>query len=129
MSHTSGELGPIEEVDSYVGSRLRARRIEVGLSQAAVGRHIGLSFSQVQKYEKGSNRIGAGRLYYFAGLLGVSVKYFFDGLAELRHDPASESEAALAAEAARLQVAFVGISDPNARQALLSLASSMGKGT
>ena len=58
------ELAPPEVIDAYVGSRLRARRKEVGLSQAAVGRHLGLTFTQVQKYERGSNRISAGRLYH-----------------------------------------------------------------
>lgn len=96
----------------------------MGLSQGAMGRHLGLTFSQVQKYEKGTNRIGAGRLYHLAVLLSVPVQYFFDGLGA----PPLTSEPMVAEEAARMQVAFVSISDPNARQALLSLASSIGKG-
>jgi transcriptional regulator with XRE-family HTH domain len=117
-------LTPAEAIDVHVGRRLRARRVEIGLSQASLGRHLGLTFSQVQKYEKGSNRIGAGRLYHIASLLRVPVQYFFDGL----EGPAPDAEAAtvaLAAEAARLQDAFASISDPEARQALLSLAASM----
>jgi len=99
--------------------------MQVGLSQGALGRHLGLTFSQVQKYEKGSNRIGAGRLCHLAALLGVSVEYFFEGSEEPRPDPAIKGDSVIVAEAARLQEAFVRISDPHARQALLSLASSM----
>ena len=73
-------LASTDDIDAHVGGRLRARRTELGLSQATLGQHLGLTFSQVQKYEKGSNRIGAGRLYHLAALLGVSVPYFFEGL-------------------------------------------------
>ena len=83
---------------------------------------------QVQKYEKGSNRIGAGRLYHLAAILGVSVPYFFEGLEEPRAHLAGKGEPIAVAEAARLQEAFVRISDPHARQALLSLAASLIKG-
>lgn len=114
-----------DEIDAHVGSRVRARRIELGLSQAALGRHLGVTFSQVQKYEKGSNRIGAGRLYRLATLLGVSVQYFFDGLEGSGLDAAGTNEATAAADASRLQEVFRRISDPQTRQAFLSLASSM----
>lgn len=117
----------VEEIDAYVGAKVRARRIEIGLSQAALGRHLGVTFSQVQKYEKGSNRIGAGRLFHLAMLLGVPVQYFFEGL----DGPAGggDTHAAIsAAELARLQAAFQRIADPLTRQALVSLASSMGEG-
>ncbi len=68
------------EIDAYVGVRIRRRREALGMSQGTLGRHLGLTFSQIQKYEKGTNRIGAGRLYKIAGFLGVSVLYFFEGL-------------------------------------------------
>ena len=97
----------------------------MGLSQGALGRRLGLTFSQVQKYEKGTNRIGAGRLYHLAALLGVSVQYFFEGMES--SGPATESQEVEPTEAARLHQAFVKIADPQARQALLSLASSMAK--
>ena len=116
---------PYGKMDAYVGRRLRARRNEVGLSQGALGRHLGLTFSQVQKYEKGTNRIGAGRLYHLAALLGVSVQYFFEGVES--SGPATERPEVELTEAARLHEVFVRISDPQARQALLSLASSMAK--
>jgi transcriptional regulator with XRE-family HTH domain len=118
-------LASTEKIDAHVGSRLRARRTELGLSQAALGRYLGLTFSQVQKYEKGSNRIGAGRLYHVAALLGVPVQYFFEGLDAAAQDPAAKSGTIAPSDVARLQEAFVRISDPHAREALLSLAASM----
>lgn len=68
------------EIDVYVGHRVRMRREAQGISQGTLGRHLGLTFSQIQKYEKGTNRIGAGRLYQIAQFLDVSVGYFFEGL-------------------------------------------------
>ena len=118
-------LPPTDEIDVHVGERLRTRRIELGLSQVAVSRHLGLTFSQIQKYEKGSNRIGAGRLYHLAALLGVQVSYFFTGLESPRAGAASEVEPVASAEEARLYEAFARISDPHARQALLALAATM----
>jgi transcriptional regulator with XRE-family HTH domain len=115
----------VAEIDAHVGRRLRVRREALGISQGKLGRLLGVTFSQVQKYEKGSNRIGAGRLYHASALLGVPVQYFFEDLGEARPAPASKLDASAAAEAARLQEAFARISDPGARQALLSLASSM----
>ena len=61
---------------------MRRRREALGISQGRLGRHLGLTFSQVQKYEKGTNRIGAGRLYQIATFLGVQPSYFFVGLDE-----------------------------------------------
>jgi Predicted transcriptional regulators len=66
--------------DVHVGSRLRACRILAGLSQQALGAHVNLSFQQIQKYEKGINRIGASRLQQFATILNVAPSYFFEGL-------------------------------------------------
>lgn len=101
------------------------RRVELGLSQGALGRHLGLTFSQVQKYEKGTNRIGAGRLYHLAALLRVPVQYFFEGLEDPARAARWQGDAAADADAARIQEVFARIADPEARQALLSLASSM----
>ena len=67
-------LGP---VDAYVGSRICARRRLLQLSQKQMAERLGVTFQQVQKYEKGVNRIGAGRLYSIAKILGVSISYFF----------------------------------------------------
>lgn len=67
-------------VDRHVGSRIRVRRNMRGLSQTELASALGITFQQVQKYEKGTNRIGAGRLYRVAEILGVPVQWFFKGL-------------------------------------------------
>ena len=67
-------------IDNHVGTRLRERRESLHLSQSGLGRILGVSFSQIQKYEKGTNRIGAGALYLLAGALNVDVSYFYAGL-------------------------------------------------
>src|SRR5262244_3317462 len=65
--------------DKYVGSRVRMRRLMLGMSQEKLGEKLGLTFQQVQKYEKGTNRIGASRLQHIAQILKVPVSFFFDG--------------------------------------------------
>ena len=66
-------------VDVHVGCRIRQRRTETGMSQTELGNELGLTFQQVQKYEKGSNRVGAGRLADIAKAFGVEVGYFYEG--------------------------------------------------
>ena len=68
-------------VDAHVGSRLRERRILLGLSQTRLGESLGLSFQQIQKYERGIDRISVGRLVHLAHVLEVPITYFFDELA------------------------------------------------
>ncbi|CCQ72514.1 Putative HTH-type transcriptional regulator [Magnetospira sp. QH-2] len=65
-----------------MGSRLRKRRIFVGMSQEKLGEAVGLTFQQIQKYERGANRIGASRLYEFSRILDVSVSYFFEAMSD-----------------------------------------------
>ncbi len=65
-------------VDVHVGMRMRQRRTLLGMSQTKVGDAVGLTFQQIQKYERGSNRVGSSRLYEFAKVLDVPVSYFFD---------------------------------------------------
>lgn len=67
-------------VDVFVGGRLKVRRTYVGMSQERLGQLVGLTFQQIQKYEKGANRIGASRLYQFSRLLKVAPAYFFEGI-------------------------------------------------
>ncbi len=67
-------------IDIHVGSRVRLRRMLVGMSQEKLGEKLGLTFQQVQKYEKGTNRIGASRLYQIANILGVEVQFFFEDM-------------------------------------------------
>ena len=69
-------------VDIHVGRRLRLKRTFLGLSQEAVGKQIGVTFQQIQKYERGINRMGASRLYDFAKALGIQVSYFFEGFGD-----------------------------------------------
>ena len=69
-------------VDKYVGSRVRMRRLMLGMSQEKLGDALGLTFQQIQKYEKGANRIGASRLQQIATILQVPVAYFFEGVPE-----------------------------------------------
>ena len=70
----------IDDIDRHVSSRLRARRIMLGLSQQALGDEACVSVQQIQKYEKANNRISSGKLYHFANFLNVSVTYFFDDI-------------------------------------------------
>lgn len=85
-------------VDVHVGRRVRLRRRELGVSQAWLADHLGLTFQQVQKYERGSNRISASKLYQIASVLEVPITYFFEGL----DDPA-------APKGARYAHAFTGV--------------------
>jgi transcriptional regulator with XRE-family HTH domain len=66
-------------IDGHVGARVRMRRVLVGMSQEKLGERLGLTFQQVQKYEKGTNRIGASRLQQISDILGVPVSFFFEG--------------------------------------------------
>ena len=65
-------------VDAHVGSRVRLRRMLLGMSQERLGESMGLTFQQVQKYEKGVNRIGASRLFQISKILDVPVQFFFE---------------------------------------------------
>src|SRR5437764_6423301 len=70
---------PRNEIDIHVGGRLQMRRVENGMSQQVLGRHLGLTYQQIQKYEKGTNRIGASRLQRIGRILKVPAGYFFEG--------------------------------------------------
>ncbi len=81
QSYTVGESGP-RPVDAHVGGRVRDRRTLIGMSQTELGKRVGLGFQQIQKYEKGMNRIGAGRLWRFSLILGRPISWFFEGIGE-----------------------------------------------
>ena len=72
----------VHPVDLYVGKKLKFRRNILGLSQEQLGKEIGITFQQIQKYEKGLNRISSGRLYDLAKILNVDIKNFFEGYSE-----------------------------------------------
>ena len=78
---TVKDFGP-DPIDQYVGSRVRARRVGLRMSQTNLGQTIDVTFQQVQKYENGTNRISASNLYKIAKALAVDVSYFFDGIPE-----------------------------------------------
>ena len=80
-SYTVGEFGP-RPVDVHVGGRVKACRTLVGMSQTDLGKHVGLTFQQIQKYENGMSRIAASRLWQFSLILGQPISWFFEGIGE-----------------------------------------------
>ncbi|TPE53948.1 helix-turn-helix transcriptional regulator [Amaricoccus solimangrovi] len=114
------------QVDAHVGRRMRQRREYLGISQSRLGQHLGLTFSQVQKYENGSNRIGAGRLYLMARILQVPVQYFYEGLGS-RPGFEAETEGPKEAELTMLDDAFLSIPDPDTRASLIALVRSLAE--
>lgn len=77
----------LQAVDAFIGARVRLRRLNLGLSQEELSNRLGVTFQQIQKYEKGVNRISASRLLQLAAALAVPVQYFFDGLDAERDIP------------------------------------------
>jgi len=78
-SRVVSEDGP-DPVDVHVGKRIRERRLSLGMSQTDLGEYLGLTFQQIQKYEKGANRISASKLWALSHLFEVPIGWFFDGL-------------------------------------------------
>ncbi|MDR3526738.1 MAG: helix-turn-helix transcriptional regulator [Rhizomicrobium sp.] len=118
-------------IDAHVAGRLRTFRRQLGLSQADVAAKLGVTFQQVQKYEAGINRVGAGRLFQLACLYGMPVQEFFPrGLVAAdaaKRTAKSEEIAAFAvsADGLRLCEAFVKITNPKQRRVVLSLIEDM----
>ncbi|PWC38623.1 helix-turn-helix transcriptional regulator [Azospirillum sp. TSO22-1] len=118
----------LNEVDVFVGQRLRELRMLAGLSQSDVASALGLTFQQLQKYERGFNRVSASRLFTLAHYFRVPVSVFFEGLEERRsHTEAAgaeaESEGTLRSrEALMLARYFQNIRDPQVRAAIRELA-------
>jgi transcriptional regulator with XRE-family HTH domain len=77
---TTSRRARAEDVDRHVGARVRQRRVMLGLTQQQMADLIGVTYQQAHKYEKGINRVAAGRLYQMARVLGVDIGYFFEGL-------------------------------------------------
>lgn len=125
-------------IDAHVGSRVRLRRMLLGMSQERLGEQLGLTFQQVQKYEKGVNRIGASRLFELAQILGVPVQFFYE---EAPTAPASHAEAApgfaerptenyivdflASREGLELNKSFVRITDGRTRRAIVELVRAL----
>ncbi len=103
---------------------MRQRRESLGISQGRLGRHLGLTFSQIQKYEKGANRIGAGRLYQIAKYLGVKPSYFYEDL-DSNGKMSLDASASGRDEVRTLTEAFMTIPDRETRASVLALVRSL----
>ena len=118
-------------IDGQVGNRVRIRRMLIGMSQEKLGDHLGLTFQQVQKYEKGINRIGAGRLFEIARILDVPIDFFYDGVGTpsdgLGEARAPVMEFVSSTEGLQLSLAFMKIRDPKVRKRVLDLVKSLGE--
>ncbi|WP_289297823.1 helix-turn-helix transcriptional regulator [uncultured Reyranella sp.] len=133
-------------VDAHVGTRMRQRRTLLGMSQTKLGDAVGLTFQQVQKYERGSNRVGSSRLYEFAKALDVPVSYFFDempgnvlagrpmaarvkkgsGFGEAGTPFAVEKDPLVKRETLQLVRAYYKIREPSVRKRIYELVKTMG---
>jgi transcriptional regulator with XRE-family HTH domain len=129
-------------IDRHVGSRVRMRRVLLGMSQEKLGEALNLTFQQVQKYEKGTNRIGASRLQQIARTLDVPPAFFFEGapafevmapgderlrIGGVREDTSSAyiSDFLSTAEGLHLNMAFTRIQDPKVRKRIVELVASL----
>lgn len=125
-------------VDRHVGSRVRLRRVSAGMSQERLGEALGVTFQQVQKYEKGTNRISVSRMQQIAQVLGCAVSYFLDGaprdesagmvgFAEPRQAEYS-TDLLSTPEGIALARAFSSISDPRVRRRVVDLVTTLAEG-
>jgi transcriptional regulator with XRE-family HTH domain len=120
--------------DKHVGSRVRMRRMMLGMSQEKLGDALGLTFQQVQKYEKGTNRIGASRLQQIGHFLQVPVSFFFEGAPNLpaaaggmseAPSPAYVSDFLATSDGLALTKAFMRIKDPKLRRRIVDLVAQI----
>ena len=128
-----------ESIDSHVGRRIRQRRIELGMSQQKLSHITGVSYQQIQKYERGTNRVGAGMLWALSDVLNVELAYFFEGLS--RRARASSGYAGLAEagaepyrhqtlsdrETMELVKAYSGVGDPQVRKGVRQMLAALAK--
>ncbi|MCX8500363.1 MAG: helix-turn-helix transcriptional regulator [Alphaproteobacteria bacterium] len=125
------------QIDGHVGARLRLRRTMMGISQEALAEKLGVTFQQVQKYEKGTNRIGSSRLFELSSILDIPVGFFFDDLdssyatpeARVQHvnDPPTQYDGRISShrEALELMNSFSQIEAPKVRKKILELTRSL----
>ena len=126
-------------IDIHVGSRIRLRRTMLGMSQEKLGEALGITFQQVQKYEKGTNRVGASRLQNISSILGVPVAFFFedapgetgpDGTAGMQESSSTFVVNFLSSnEGLQLNRAFVKIADPKVRRRIIDLVKVLAEDT
>ena len=121
-------------VDKHVGSRVRMRRVLLGMSQEKLGEALGLTFQQVQKYEKGTNRVSASRLQEISKTLKVPPSFFFEGMQAsdeqkpgIAEDPSSSQvvDFLSTVEGLQLNRAFAKISDPKIRKRIVELVVAL----
>lgn len=130
MTETRKKPDPI---DVYVGTRIRLRRNILGLTQEKLGEKLGITFQQIQKYEKGTNRVGASRLQAIAEIMDVPVSYFFDrGIGIQPMEGFAESDSGLmdfcsSSEGIQLMRAFTNISDAKVRRKIIDLARALSE--
>jgi transcriptional regulator with XRE-family HTH domain len=124
-------------IDRHVGSRVRMRRMMLSMSQEKLGDALGLTFQQVQKYEKGTNRIGASRLQQISNILQVPVGFLFDGApdtpgstrsAKDTPSPAYVAEFLATSDGLALTKAFMQIEDPKLRRRIVDLVQQIAGG-
>ena len=120
-------------IDKHVGSRVRMRRMMLSMSQEKLGDALGLTFQQVQKYEKGTNRIGASRLQQIANILQVPVSFFFEGAPHTAHSsgmaeapsPAYVSDFLATSDGLSLTKAFMRIKNNKLRRRIVDLVEQI----
>jgi transcriptional regulator with XRE-family HTH domain len=129
-----------DPIDTAIGSRLRLRRLAMGFSQETLARALGITFQQIQKYERGTNRIFASRLFHLAQVLRVPVGYFFQGIPvedETRPPEAAGCDGGAGADdqvgallgksdTLKLIQAYNRISDPSVRRQIYALVRTVG---
>jgi len=133
------EDGAPNLIDIHVGSRIRLRRALLGMSQEKLGDALGLTFQQVQKYERGANRVGSSRLFDLSQILDVPVSFFFDDMSEeakanspaahiggLNVGPNEEASLMERAETLGLVKAYYAIPDAKVRSQVYALAKTLG---
>jgi transcriptional regulator with XRE-family HTH domain len=112
-----------QQIDKVIGRNIRIHRLAKNLSQTELAAQLGVSFQQVQKYENGTNRVGSGRLYNIASILGVHVSTFFHGGEDREpHDSSTLLDLLTEPQSLRLARAFSKITDPSVRLSLVKLA-------
>ena len=121
-------------IDKHVGSRVRMRRMMINMSQEKLGENLGITFQQIQKYEKGTNRIGASRLQHISNVLAVPVAFFFEGAPSIGpavpglaedSSPAYVADFLATSEGLALTRAFTRISDAKVRRRIVDLVESL----
>ena len=129
------DTGRPDPVDAHVGSRVRLRRTLLGMSQEKLGNAVGLTFQQIQKYERGLNRIGSSRLYQFCKVLDVPVSFFFDEMpGDMGTQPSLAGQVEQAVhdenmsrrETLELVRAYYKIDDRNTRKRVYELVKAIG---